>query len=108
MVGWSQRLGIQHDWTSLTEPMLLRFRGAENCEVTECRFTNSGGSAIRLDLHAQNININNSMIDFVGHMGILMCAMDQNQRCEQTIPLQQQYPSCRKVVQNGCGVFMCR
>ena len=52
---------------------MLRFRGAQDCEVTECRFTNSGGSAIRLDLHAQNININNNMIDFVGHMGILLC-----------------------------------
>ena len=52
---------------------MLRFRCAENCEGSECRFTNSGGSAIRLDLHAQNITIKNNMIDFVGHMGILLC-----------------------------------
>ena len=68
--GW----GIQHDWDKFDRGnAMLRFRGAQDCEVTECRFTNSGGSAIRLDLHAQNININNNMIDFVGHMGILLC-----------------------------------
>lgn len=68
--GW----GIQHDWDKFDRGnAMLRFRGAENCEVTECRFTNSGGSAIRLDLHAQNITINNNMIDFVGHMGVLLC-----------------------------------
>ncbi|MBV1888271.1 MAG: right-handed parallel beta-helix repeat-containing protein, partial [Urechidicola sp.] len=68
--GW----GIQHDWDKFDRGnAMVRFRGAEDCEVTECRFTNSGGSAMRLDLHAQNININNNMIDFVGHMGILLC-----------------------------------
>ena len=68
--GW----GIQHDWDKFDRGnAMLRFRGAENCEVLECRFTNSGGSAVRLDLHAQNITIKNNMIDFVGHMGILLC-----------------------------------
>lgn len=68
--GW----GIQHDWDKFDRGnAMLRFRGAENCEVSECRFTNSGGSAIRLDLYAQNITIKNNMIDFVGHMGILLC-----------------------------------
>lgn len=68
--GW----GIQHDWDKFDRGnAMVRFRGAEDCEITECRFTNSGGSAIRLDLHAQNITIKNNMIDFVGHMGILLC-----------------------------------
>ncbi|MBV1888270.1 MAG: right-handed parallel beta-helix repeat-containing protein [Urechidicola sp.] len=67
--GW----GIQHDWDTFDYGnALLRFRGAENCKVTECRFTNSGGSAMRLDLHAQNIEITNNYIDYVGHMGILL------------------------------------
>ena len=67
--GW----GIQHDWDTFDYGnALLRFRGAENCKVTECRFTNSGGSAMRLDLHAQNIEIKNNYIDYVGHMGILL------------------------------------
>ena len=67
--GW----GIQHDWDTFDYGnAMLRFRGAENCEVTECRFTNSGGSAMRLDLHAQNITIKDNYIDYVGHMGILL------------------------------------
>jgi hypothetical protein len=67
--GW----GIQHDWDTFDYGnALLRFRGAEDCSVTESRFTNSGGSAMRLDLHAQNIRIENNYIDYVGHMGILL------------------------------------
>ncbi len=68
--GW----GIQHDWDTFDYGnAMLRFRGAEQCSVEACRFTNSGGSAIRLDLHAQNITIRNNYIDHVGHMGILLC-----------------------------------
>lgn len=67
--GW----GIQHDWDTYDYGnAMLRFRGAENCQVTNCRFTNSGSSAIRLDLHAQKIVIENNYIDYVGHMGILL------------------------------------
>ena len=52
--GW----GIQHDWDKFDRGnAMLRFRGAENCEVLECRFTNSGGSAIRLDLYLSLIHI---------------------------------------------------
>ena len=67
--GW----GIQHDWDKFDNPnAMLRFRGAENCVVEECRFTASGNSAIRLDLYAQNIRVENNLIDYVGHMGILL------------------------------------
>jgi len=51
---------------------MLRFRGAENITVEGNHFTNSAGSAIRLDLHAQKITIKNNLIDYVGHMGILL------------------------------------
>ncbi len=68
--GW----GIQHDWDKFDcANAMLRMRGAENCVVENCRFTNSANSAIRLDLHAQNIMIRNNLIDYVGHMGILLC-----------------------------------
>ncbi|NQZ57134.1 MAG: right-handed parallel beta-helix repeat-containing protein, partial [Lentisphaeraceae bacterium] len=68
--GW----GIQHDWDTFDfDNALLRLRGTENCEITQCHFTSSGASAIRLDLHAQNINVNNNLISYVGHMGILLC-----------------------------------
>ncbi len=67
--GW----GIQHDWDTFdTGNAMLRFRGAENMQVTGSHFTNSAGSAIRLDLHAQNITIDNNLIDYMGHMGILL------------------------------------
>ncbi len=67
--GW----GIQHDWDTFdTGNAMLRFRGAENMLVTNSHFTNSAGSAIRLDLHAQNITIENNLIDYVGHMGVLL------------------------------------
>ncbi|HUT13054.1 MAG TPA: right-handed parallel beta-helix repeat-containing protein, partial [Thermoguttaceae bacterium] len=46
-VGW----GMQHDWDMFDRPTaLLRFRGAEDCRVTDCRVVNSGGSGVRLDL----------------------------------------------------------
>lgn len=67
--GW----GIQHDWDTFdTGNAMLRFRGAENIKVIGNHFTNTAGSAIRLDLHAQQIEIKNNLIDYVGHMGILL------------------------------------
>ncbi|MBT3378424.1 MAG: right-handed parallel beta-helix repeat-containing protein [Lentisphaerae bacterium] len=67
--GW----GLQHDWDTFDHPnALLRFRGAEDCAVDQCRFTASGGSGVRLDLHCQGIRVTNSLIDDVGHMGVLL------------------------------------
>jgi hypothetical protein len=67
--GW----GIQHDWDTFDYGnAMLRLRGAENIEIKGNHFTNSGGSAIRLDLHAQNNTISNNLINYVGHMGILL------------------------------------
>lgn len=67
--GW----GIQHDWDTYDYGnAMLRFRGAENMRVEGNHFTNSAGSAIRLDLHAQNITIKNNLIDYIGHMGVLL------------------------------------
>tara|TARA_R110000744_G_scaffold47804_2_gene104940 strand:+ start:6254 stop:8605 length:2352 start_codon:yes stop_codon:yes gene_type:complete len=67
--GW----GIQHDWDTFdTGNAMLRFRGAQNMQVVKSHFTNSAGSAIRLDLHAQNITIKDNLIDYVGHMGVLL------------------------------------
>ncbi len=67
--GW----GIQHDWDTFDHPnALLRFRGAEDCTADRCRFTATGGSGVRLDLHCQDIRVTNSLIDDVGHMGVLL------------------------------------
>ncbi|MFI3330883.1 MAG: right-handed parallel beta-helix repeat-containing protein [Rikenellaceae bacterium] len=68
--GW----GIQHDWDTFDyDNAILRFRGAESCSVTGCEFICSGGSALRLDLHAQKINIEQNYISDMGHGGILLC-----------------------------------
>lgn len=69
-LGW----GMQHDWDQFDRPTaLLRFRGAEECRVTDCNFIHSGGSAIRLDLHAQRNRIENCEMAHLGEAGILLC-----------------------------------
>ena len=66
--------GLQHDWEFFDRGnALLRFRGAENCSVKQCRFTAGGGVAIRGDLHCQHLTIEQNVIDYVGSMGILLC-----------------------------------
>jgi len=102
--GW----GIQHDWDKFdTANAMLRFRGAENCEVLECRFTNSGNSALRLDLHCQGIRIESNLIDRVGHMGILLCGYgpgtkDVNKR---NIITNNLIHRVGRVITHGAGVF---
>lgn len=68
-LGW----GMQHDWDMFDRPTaLLRFRGAESCQVIDCQFTESGGSGIRLDLHAQENRIENCEFAHLGEAGILL------------------------------------
>lgn len=65
--------GIQHDWEMVDKgDALLRFRGAEQCTVKDCRFVHSGGSAVRLDLHCQNIRVDGNEIGDLGGGGILL------------------------------------
>ena len=66
--GW----GIQHDWEKFdSSTALLRFRGAENCVVEQCTFTQSGGAGIRFDLYAQNNKVIDNDIHELGGTGIL-------------------------------------
>ena len=68
-VGW----GMQHDWDMFDRPTaLLRLRGAEDCRVTDCRFVHSGGSGVRLDLHAQRNRITDCELARLGEAGILL------------------------------------
>ena len=68
-VGW----GMQHDWDMFDRPTaLLRFRGTEDCRVTDCRFINSGGSGLRMDLHAQRNRVLDSEFSHLGEAGILL------------------------------------
>ncbi|WP_405603946.1 right-handed parallel beta-helix repeat-containing protein [Polaribacter sp. Asnod1-A03] len=68
-LGW----GMQHDWDMFDRPTAaLRFRGAENCEVINCKFLNSGGSGVRFDLHAQKNKVENCEFAHLGEAGILL------------------------------------
>ena len=68
-VGW----GMQHDWDMFDRPTaMLRFRGAEACQVLDCTFKNSGGSALRFDLHAQHNIVANCELLRLGEAGILL------------------------------------
>jgi len=68
-LGW----GMQHDWDMFDRPTaLLRFRGAEECQVTDCRFVHSGGSGLRMDLHAQRNRVVDSEFAHLGEAGILL------------------------------------
>lgn len=71
---WSpEDIGIQHDWEMLDKDnAMLRFRGAEDCSVTACRFFNSGGNGIRMDLHAQNIVVKNCWFHDLGQSAVMM------------------------------------
>ncbi len=72
---WTERdAGLQHDWELHDKDnALVRLRGAERCRIETCRFTKSGGTAIRLDLHCQHNHVIGNMIDHVGGTGILLC-----------------------------------
>ncbi len=68
-LGW----GMQHDWDMFDRPTAaLRFRGAEHCQVVDCKFVNSGGSGVRFDLHAQRNRVENCEFAHLGEAGILL------------------------------------
>ena len=69
----SDDIGIQHDWDMYDKGnALFRLRGAENIKVKNCHFTNSGGTGIRLDLHAQHNKITGNHLEYLGGTGILL------------------------------------
>lgn len=66
--------GIQHDWEMADKATaLLRFRGAENCSVEECRFASTGGTGLRMDLHCQHISVTKCLFEDLGVSGVLLC-----------------------------------
>ena len=68
-VGW----GLQHDWEMFDRPTaLVRLRGVEDCTVEDCVFRNSGGAAVRLDLHCQDNRLCGNHIEHIGGVGILL------------------------------------
>lgn len=71
---WStDDIGIQHDWEMIDKAdALLRLRGAERCTIQNCKFRDSGGTAIRLDLYAQKNRIEGNEIRYMGQGGIML------------------------------------
>lgn len=66
-------MGLQHDWERFdASTALFRFRGAEDCKVSNCSFLSSGGAGIRCDLFAQNIKIVSNELSELGGGGILL------------------------------------
>ena len=66
-----EEVATTHDWAVVDKPTaLLRLRNASQCTITNCNFTKSGGTGIRLDRFAQNHAISNNVIDFMGRSGI--------------------------------------
>ncbi|MDP4644520.1 MAG: right-handed parallel beta-helix repeat-containing protein [Opitutales bacterium] len=65
--------GLQHDWNMWDKANgLIRFRGAKNCAITDCLFTDSGSDGVRLDLYAQGITVENSTFTNLGGTGVLL------------------------------------
>jgi len=66
--------GIQHDWNLWDKANgLVRFRGARNCTIRDCIFSDSGSDGVRLDLFCQEISIEDCTFKDLGGTGILLC-----------------------------------
>ena len=66
-------LDLQHHWEHFDCPSaLLRLRGAENCNIEACRFVESGGGGVRMDLHCQHNEIRDCEFGQLGGVGILL------------------------------------
>lgn len=67
--GWS----LQHSWEIFDRPTAaVRFRGAADCAVENCRFTALSGTGIRLDLTCQHNRIVGNEFSHVGAVAILL------------------------------------
>lgn len=67
-------LGLQHDWEMFDRPSaLMRFRGAAECAVIDCRFADTGHAAIRLDLTCISNRIVGNRIENIGGTAVLLC-----------------------------------
>jgi hypothetical protein len=66
-------IGLQHDWEMYDKSTsLIRLAGAENCQIKNCVFENSGSGALRLDYYCQNNEISYNTIRNIGGSGILL------------------------------------
>ena len=65
--------GLQHDWEMYDKAnAVIRFRNAEDCQVSSCVIKSSSGTGIRLDLHCQRIKIASNHLHHLGGGGIVL------------------------------------
>jgi hypothetical protein len=73
---WEQdRIGstLQHDWEMFDRPTaLVRLRGAEDVAFEGCRWFDSGGAGLRMDLHAQRNRVSDCVFEHLGGAGIVL------------------------------------
>ena len=64
---------LQHDWEMFDRPTaLVRVRGGERIAFENCRWFQSGGAGLRLDLHAQHNRVSDSTLEHLGGAGIVL------------------------------------
>jgi len=64
---------LQHDWEMFDRPTaLVRLRGAERISFEHCHWFNSGGAGLRLDLHAQQNRVADSLFAHLGGAGLVL------------------------------------
>jgi len=67
-------LGIQHDWEMHDAPScMVRFRGAIDCHVTNCRFEQGGSGGLRMDLVCRENSVRDCVFSELGGCGIVLC-----------------------------------
>lgn len=68
----AEDIGLQHDWDLWNKDnALVRMRGAEDCAVEHCLFTQTGGGGVRLDLHCRRNRVAANELVHFGGTGIL-------------------------------------
>lgn len=68
-IGWT----LQHDWEMFDRPTaLVRLRGTERVAFEKCRWTQTSGAGVRLDLHAQENRVVDSTFAHLGGAGIVL------------------------------------
>ncbi len=66
--------GIQHDWEMHDAPScMVRFRHAQQCSVSDCRFYEAGSGGLRMDLTCSDNRVERCEFEHLGGCGIVLC-----------------------------------
>ncbi len=64
---------LQHKWEFFDSPTaLVRLRGAQDCRIQSCRFIDTGGTGLRLDLTCLDNRVTDNEVARTGGVGILL------------------------------------